>query len=510
MKLAVRGKSKLGFVDGSCVKSMYRGELAEQWEKCNAIVLNCITKARDKFYNHLLFENELDILVPKPGCGCEESRPSLEYLSQQRLLQFLMGLNESYSNMRINVLMKRLVVTVNEAYAIVTQEERQRALGVADMNKDPLTMMAGKPRYNRPKKIGMICEHCGYKGHLKENCYKIVGYPADFKSKKKTHVAGGSRIFTNNANAEEISNSEGQPQGHYLIQEQFKQLVGLLLNKPTSAKCSTNMVGIVSLMSNATEKDWIVDTGATHHITCNKDLLDTLKIIGGYRSVQLPTGKTSNITHTGNAQILGNQKVNRKVLGIGREHKGLYIIKQRDAENKALVAGTIANEGAETCDSLLASYGIIHQTSCPYTSQQNRNVERKLMHILEVARSLKFQSGVPIRYWGDCVKTAVYVINRLPTPVLKGRTPYELLYGKEPEVDHLRDDIDSPANDHAPTDLEQGEVATIPALLEHMDLTDTLGSALKEGSEEALHVELVIEQVHAPPITNLSTQPVQR
>lgn len=30
MKLALRGKGKLGFVDGSCVKSTYRGELAEQ------------------------------------------------------------------------------------------------------------------------------------------------------------------------------------------------------------------------------------------------------------------------------------------------------------------------------------------------------------------------------------------------------------------------------------------------------------------------------------------------
>lgn len=30
MKLASRGKGKLGFMDGTCVKSMYRGELAEQ------------------------------------------------------------------------------------------------------------------------------------------------------------------------------------------------------------------------------------------------------------------------------------------------------------------------------------------------------------------------------------------------------------------------------------------------------------------------------------------------
>ncbi|XP_075091853.1 uncharacterized protein LOC142172003 [Nicotiana tabacum] len=42
MKLALRGKSKLGFVNGSCVKARYKGELVEQWEKCNAIVLSWI------------------------------------------------------------------------------------------------------------------------------------------------------------------------------------------------------------------------------------------------------------------------------------------------------------------------------------------------------------------------------------------------------------------------------------------------------------------------------------
>jgi len=37
MKLALRGKGKLGFVDGTCPKSKYVGELEELWEKCNAI-----------------------------------------------------------------------------------------------------------------------------------------------------------------------------------------------------------------------------------------------------------------------------------------------------------------------------------------------------------------------------------------------------------------------------------------------------------------------------------------
>nr|XP_016505965.1 PREDICTED: uncharacterized protein LOC107823773 [Nicotiana tabacum] len=87
---------------------------------------------------------------------------------------------------------------------------------------------------------------------------------------------------------------------------------------------------------------------------------------------------------------------------------------------------------------MLSSFGIVHQSSCVYTPQQNKIVERKYRHILEVARAFKLHSSVPVKFWGECVKTAVYLINKLPTAVLDGKTPYELLYGKEPRLDHLR------------------------------------------------------------------------
>ncbi|KAD6119214.1 hypothetical protein E3N88_10485 [Mikania micrantha] len=99
------------------------------------------------------------------------------------------------------------------------------------------------------------------------------------------------------------------------------------------------------------------------------------------------------------------------------------------------------NGGEFTSNAMKAFYndkGITLETTCPHTPQQNGVVERKHRHLLEVARALRFEAGLPIKFWGECVLTAAYVINRLPSKALRYRTPYEIVFGKQPNYEQLK------------------------------------------------------------------------
>lgn len=91
-------------------------------------------------------------------------------------------------------------------------------------------------------------------------------------------------------------------------------------------------------------------------------------------------------------------------------------------------------EFKEYCD----ENGVKHFTTTPYTPQQNGVVECRNHTVVEMARCLMKSKKVPGEFWGEAVRTAVYLLNRAPTRSLQGRTPYEAWYNKKPKVHHLR------------------------------------------------------------------------
>jgi hypothetical protein len=86
----------------------------------------------------------------------------------------------------------------------------------------------------------------------------------------------------------------------------------------------------------------------------------------------------------------------------------------------------------------LNSNGILHRISCPHTPQQNGLAERKHRHIVDTGLALLTQSYLTLTYWVDAFNTAVYLINRLPTTVLKNHSPYFKLLHKQPNYSLLK------------------------------------------------------------------------
>ena len=112
-----------------------------------------------------------------------------------------------------------------------------------------------------------------------------------------------------------------------------------------------------------------------------------------------------------------------------------YVETQFDSQVKTIRS----DNGAEfLMHDLYARKGIIHQTTCIETPEQNEIAKRKHQHLLNVTRALLFQTQLPPSFWCFALVHAAYLINCIPTPFLKDQYPYEKLYAKPCDISNLR------------------------------------------------------------------------
>ncbi|KAK5838939.1 hypothetical protein PVK06_007687 [Gossypium arboreum] len=177
MEIALLAKNKLGFLGGTCRRENFDDQIRNQWDHCNALdlswIINTVSQDLSRgivfassaalvwgdlkerfnkvdggriFYLHIeiatasqgdsliaayfnrlkLLWDEHSALVPYSSCGCDRAQDNLLHLLQQRLFQFLIGLNESYSMIRSQILLMQPLPSVNQAYSMLVQEEGHR------------------------------------------------------------------------------------------------------------------------------------------------------------------------------------------------------------------------------------------------------------------------------------------------------------------------------------------------------------------------------------------------
>jgi len=92
----------------------------------------------------------------------------------------------------------------------------------------------------------------------------------------------------------------------------------------------------------------------------------------------------------------------------------------------------------ERLNGILRVSGIKHETTVPYSPQQNGVAERLNRTLVERARSMIRESKLSPDLWAEAVATAVYLKNRSPTKALSDVTPEEAWSGQKLDLQHLR------------------------------------------------------------------------
>lgn len=258
-----------------------------------------------------------------------------------KVIKFLAGLNESYSVIRSQIIMKKNVPELSEIYNLLDQDFNQRNLtpvltatafhvnapdqSTADMPLVNAAQSSAPPKQNRP-----ICSHCGYNGHTVDTCYKIHGYPVGFKHKPKQQADKSSSTPKYN-NAKPIVAQTGFVDSvsnvvNSLTKEQIEGVIayfntqlkpqmqancvaytsgGTIIALPGMAFSSSTLcfVGMLKATRNAMSSEtWIIDSGATHHVAHDKNLfLDLTDSVS--TSVTLPTGLGIKIVGIGTIRL---------------------------------------------------------------------------------------------------------------------------------------------------------------------------------------------------------------
>ena len=228
-----------------------------------------------------------------------------------------MGLDESYSSVRSNILMNEPLPSVKSAFAICSREESYKSAssGVSP-NRIPNSAFLGKvndkkrfPNSNNNNRTNLVCKNCGIKGHTIERCYKLIGFPKDFKTKTDSQP----RNFSNNSVFSEsksesadnekpdcFPNANNNPFCFSI--DQVSKLLSLINDKPGFNPVA-NMAGVNLSFIHHNVK-WVIDSGANQHFTTSDKFLDNVVDISDLKlQVDHPNGSSANILKIGNLSL---------------------------------------------------------------------------------------------------------------------------------------------------------------------------------------------------------------
>uniref|UniRef100_A0A2N9HGP5 Reverse transcriptase Ty1/copia-type domain-containing protein n=1 Tax=Fagus sylvatica TaxID=28930 RepID=A0A2N9HGP5_FAGSY len=389
MMMALTAKSKVGFVNGVIMQPEDESlPVYKAWVRCNTMVISWLLNSLSKeIASSVIYANTAQEIWEDlkersiPDCSCGALKILLDNKQHEYVMQFLMGLNDSFSHVRAQILMTEPFPPITKAFALVVQEERQRNINIPALSStgDSVALFTrgeapprnnyggnvhgGKGQYYRKERP--LCSHCGITGHTMEKCYKLHGYPPGYKFKGKTHSANqtsviedGPHLPFSQAQCQQLlallsSQASLHPQQqptHVVSQNQEASasaphqaasamsqfMSGINFLSHTMPKHSIFSVQKVDRTCFSTNT-WILDTGATDHMVHSLSKFTTItSAIHTY--IHLPNGEKALATHVGTVQVTATllltdvlcDLVTWRRIGLGRKKSGLYFLQVSD------------------------------------------------------------------------------------------------------------------------------------------------------------------------------------
>ncbi|KAK9690454.1 hypothetical protein RND81_09G128700 [Saponaria officinalis] len=316
MELVLSAKRKLGYVTGKVTKPKEDEENIDAWMVSN---------------NKMVWD-ELENLNTLPTINkitteIAEYLAAVEAQTEERTFQFLNGLDKQYGMLRSNILMKDPLPTVDDTVSLLLQEEMQFTnMGGARIQEN--SALTGKGEFYREK-----CTHCGRDNHKSDLCWEIRGYPVGHPKHKKLGFKPGfkntqgsgykqqQKPFQRNVrqgNFKRTTDAHVKAKDGDLsvaIGAATQQLENLLKQVPNSSfnaknggesdeELGCNFAGMTNSKLQTTPcEEWIVDSGATNHMTAYLSVLENLEKVAGNPRINLPDGSFVKVTHKGNIPL---------------------------------------------------------------------------------------------------------------------------------------------------------------------------------------------------------------
>ncbi|XP_047340257.1 uncharacterized protein LOC124943840 [Impatiens glandulifera] len=182
------------------VKSRYEGNNGPRryYLQKDIVILQQGRNDLEEYYSKVrLLWDEMFSLKPVRRCrcggtktdcdGCFLETEMLQDDEENKLLQFLMGLNDHYDYVKDQILMQESWPAVYKAFTMLQNVEKNNYSRSVQQDSS-MYVREGNDRRNyldKSKSKNSICNHCGGKGHLKEKLFQTSRLPGLVETTKR-------------------------------------------------------------------------------------------------------------------------------------------------------------------------------------------------------------------------------------------------------------------------------------------------------------------------------------